>query len=101
MHSCGAKLSDQELLGYNSLMEASTNGHLNIVEYLHCQGADIVERCMLDGYSSIMLASMYGHLQVVSYLCKFISNFEDYHQWVEEVFLLDSQVFTVVDKEYA
>ena len=43
---------------------ASVNGHLDVVKYLHSNGADITA----DNNYAIGLASENGHLEVVKYL---------------------------------
>ena len=49
------------------LIKASSNGHLEIVKYLHENGADITAQ---NNYA-IKYANLNGHLEIVKYLYKY------------------------------
>ena len=51
----------------NSLLDASSNGHLDCVQYLIESGSDVLTKDEI-GMTSLMYASKYGHLDCVQYL---------------------------------
>ena len=63
--------------GNTSLILASQKGHLEVIKYLHKNGANIEAKTdtiskisFINGSTSLNMASFIGHLEVVKYLHK-------------------------------
>ncbi len=65
----GADVNAEDDSGYTALMEASFNGHLDVVELLIKNGADVNETNN-HGATALMWASAYNHIEIVKCLVK-------------------------------
>ena len=63
----GADVNAEDDSGYTALMEASFNGHLDVVELLIKNGADVNETNN-HGATALMWASAYNHIEIVKCL---------------------------------
>jgi len=66
----GANVNAINLWGNTALMEASSNGHTEIVKLLIEQGADVNAQPKLNGITALMLASSNGHTEIAKLLIK-------------------------------
>ena len=60
-------LNIRDKWGMTELMRAASEGHGDIVQYLHQHGADINTRDN-DGWTAVMLAALGGNKDIVRYL---------------------------------
>ncbi|KAL8541227.1 hypothetical protein ACS0TY_002469 [Phlomoides rotata] len=65
--STGVALDSKDSEGRTALHMASANGHLGIVEYLICNGAD-VNACNLENNTPLHWASLNCHIEVLTAL---------------------------------
>ena len=68
-----ADISERDERGMTPLHYASSNGLINVVEFLVSKGADVNEKSE-DGTSSLHIASLIGHLNIAEFLVKIINN---------------------------
>ena len=75
--SKGANTNDKANNGYSSIIAASRQGHVHVVDLLLSKGANINDKANNGGWSSIIFASHQGHVNVVKLLLSKGANLHD------------------------
>ena len=96
--SKGANTNDKANNGYSSIIAASRQGHVHVVDLLLSKGANINDKAN-NGWSSIIAASYQGHVNVVDLLLSKGANINDKANdgWSSIIWASDQGHVNVVD----
>lgn len=67
----GGNINEIHMNGDSLFMTASMRGHIEIMKYLHDQGADIYYQNLDNGYNALHLAALKNQLESVKLLCSY------------------------------